>query len=117
MQPEAVEAVEEEAMVEAGLVPGEEQAVRAWLKEAGFQDEDLRSQKSNVHMYPMGYACVEGELNVCNWLHAHGAAPDITKADKFGYMYMYIACCKGHLSVCEWLFEVGAATDITNCTP
>ena len=59
-------------------------------------------------MHPMGHACHEGELNVCKWLHAHGAAADITKADNDGQTPMYIACCEGHLSVCKWLVFNGA---------
>jgi hypothetical protein len=96
-----------------GLVPGEEQAVRAWLKEQGFEEGDLRSPKSYFHMHPMGYACGKGELNVCKWLHNHGAAPDISTENWLGMTPMFIACQEGHLSVCKWLFEVGAAADIT----
>jgi hypothetical protein len=89
--------------------------VRAWLKKEGFQEGDLRSAHGSKYpyMHPMGRACYEGELNVCEWLHAHGAAPDITKANKYGTTPMYVACLKGHLSVCKWLLEVGAAADIT----
>ena len=30
----------------------------------------------------MGYACFKGEMNVCKWLSDHGAASDITKANR-----------------------------------
>ena len=88
--------------------------MRAWLKKEGFQEGDLRSTRSkSPYLRPMGYACQKGELHVCKWLHAHGAAPDITKANyNGGCTPMYMACQNGHLSVCKWLFEVGAAKDI-----
>jgi ankyrin repeat protein len=93
---------------------GEEQAVRAWLKKEGFQKNDLRSE-NNIYPYypPMGHACRKGELNVCKWLHSHGAAEDITKAGKYGQTLMHIACREGHLSVCKWLFDVGAVADVS----
>jgi ankyrin repeat protein len=95
------------------LVPGEEQAVRKWHREAGFHVGDLRSPTTwNPYLHPICQACFKGELNVCKWLHEHGAAPDITKANKFGTTPMLIACQYGHMSVCKWLFEVGAAVDI-----
>ena len=98
--------------MEDGLV--QEKDVREWLKEEGFQEGDLRSPHSRYpFMHPLGYACHKDELNVCKWLHAHGAAPDITKAANNGFTPMCIACQNGHLSVCKWLFEVGAAADIT----
>jgi ankyrin repeat protein len=56
---------------------------------------------------------MKGQINVCKWLHAHGAAPDATSWDKQGVTSMHLACSSGHLSVCKWLFEVGAAADIT----
>jgi ankyrin repeat protein len=99
-----------------GLVPYEEQAVRAWLEKEGVKDGDLRSLifGGGPHTHPLGRACVKGELNVCKWLFANGAADDITRV---GSLYdstpMHMACWKGHLSVCKWLFEVGAAADIT----
>ncbi len=88
--------------------------MRAWLKKEGFLEGDLRSAHSSLpYLHPTGHACHKGELNVCKWLHAHGAAPDITKANKNGITPMFMACIEGHLSVCKWLFEVGAAADIT----
>ena len=60
----------------------------------------------------MVWACYKGNLAVCKWLFAHGAAADITKANNGGFTPMYAACQNGHLSVCKWLFEVGAAEDI-----
>ena len=77
--------------------------MRAWLKKEGFQEGDLRSPDSRYpFMHPLGYACHKGELNVCKWLHAHGAAPDITEVNQFGETSMYVACLKSHLSVCKW---------------
>ena len=48
------------------------------------------------------------------WLHANGAAEDITRTvEEDGFTPMLSACKGGHLSVCEWLFEVGADGDIS----
>ena len=68
--------------------------MRAWLKKGGFQEGDLRSLQIYqwTSVPPMGHACYKGELNVCKWLHAHGAAPDITKANTYGYTPMFMAC-------------------------
>ena len=99
-----------------GLVPGEEQAVRAWLTEQGFADGDLRSDaKIDGYwmMTPLMRACEKGQVNVCRWLHDHGeAAADITKVDRDGWTPMFVACWEGHLSVCKWLFDAGTASDI-----
>ena len=96
------------------LIPHEERAVRTWLTAQGFQGGDLRSEVTVGgfrKMTPMAQACFQGELHVCEWLYAHGAAADITKADKWGTP-MYFACAQGHLNVCRWLYHAGAAADI-----
>jgi ankyrin repeat protein len=94
-------------------------AVRTWLANAGFADDDLRSSTTFDNYTvrcPMARACEGGELSVCKWLHENGAAADLSKADNDGCTPMYIACHEGQLSVCKWLFEVGAAADITQAT-
>ena len=106
------------AVEEDGLVPNDDQAVRAWLKEQGFQDGDLRSaiedpEDEDNELHPIAMSCMKGQLNVCKWCYAHGAAADITKENAYGETPMWIACEHGHLSVCKWLFEVGATEDIT----
>jgi hypothetical protein len=85
-----------------------------WLKKQGFQEGDLRSDRSGGFpaTHPLGHACYKGELNVCKWLFDHGATADITKAERSGYTPMLLASWRCHLSVCKWLFEVGAAKDI-----
>ena len=97
-----------------GLVPGEEQAVRAWLVQQGFEPGDLRSEKEIEYrtMTPIAQACRKGEVNVCKWLYNHGAAEDISRAD-MDRTPMICACMNGHLSVCEWLYKVGAEEDIS----
>ena len=83
-----------------GLVPGEEQAVRAWLVQQGFEPGDLRSEKKIDYIdmvTPMMRACFKGELNVCKWLYNHGAAEDISRADIIGNTPMIWACNKGCL--------------------
>ena len=62
----------------------------------------------------MEWFSYKGDLLMCRWLHANGAAEDISRADEEdGCTPMYMACFKGHLSVCKWLFEVGADGDIS----
>ena len=61
----------------------------------------------------MHMACWYGHLSVCQWLHAAGAASDISKADKRGATSMIVACLYDHLRGCKWLVEVGAIADIT----
>ena len=118
-----------------GLVPGEENAVRAWLVAQGFRSAEIRREKEfhdigglgvSMHpfaerrreeefhdigfisMHPLARGCYKGELNVCKWLYDNGAAEDITKTTNMGSTPMHWACESGHLSVCQWLFEVGA---------
>ena len=94
-----------------------EQVVRSWLKRQGFEETDLRSFKEMQYgrpMTPMMAAAMQGQLHVCKWLYAHGAAADVTKANKYGDTPMFWACQKGHLSVCKWLFKKGAAPEATN---
>jgi ankyrin repeat protein len=108
------------------IVPGEEVAVRAWLKKQGFQDGDLHGAKymqdSFSEMTPMGRSCQRGQLNVCRWLHERCGTRGQTEEDAsssiiakvvHGRTPMHWACHKGHLSVCQWLFDVGAAADVT----
>ena len=101
-------------MDESAPVPYENEAVRAWLKEQGFHEGDLRSGvrvSGRTGKTPLMEACFQGEVSVCKWLHDHGA--DILKADNYGVTPMSIACLEGHLSVCKWLFEVSGAATIT----
>ena len=101
--------------MEQGSVPKEGWAVRAWLKQQGFQKDDLRSEAKMMEGWrarPMMRACEMGELNVCKWLYDNGAAADVTRANRDGDTPMHYACKYGHLSVCQWLFKVGAAGDI-----
>ena len=97
----------------------EEQAVRAWVVEQGFEEGDLRSDRwieaIEEEVTPMGNACFEGELNVCKWLFDHGAADDITVEHGTDHSPMQLACSRGHLAVCQWLVKMGAAEDITKC--
>ena len=54
---------------------------RAWLAREGFAEGDLRSAKTvdgYKGRFPMAWACQEGELGMCKWLHENGAAADIT---------------------------------------
>ena len=69
-------------MDESAPVPYENEAVRAWLKEQGFHEGDLRSGvrvSGRTGKTSVMEACFQGEVSVCKWLHDHGA--DIVKAD------------------------------------
>ncbi len=61
---------------------------------------------------PMHFACLGGNLSICQWLHEVGAAQDISKSDANGVTPMLVASQKGHLRICQWLFSVGAVNDI-----
>jgi len=49
-----------------------------------------------------------GELGICKWLAAHGAAADVTVKNNRGNPPMMAACREGHLHVMQWLAENGA---------
>ena len=90
-------------------------AGKVWLVQQGFAEEDARSEIriDGQLKSPLQYACEQGNLDACRWLHANGASKDINTANNDGATTMWIACQNGHLSVCQWLFEVGASADIT----
>ena len=90
-------------------------AGKAWLVQHGFMEGDAHCeiQIDGRWTSPLEYACEQGNLNACRWLHANGASEDITREDDDGKTLMWISCEHGHLSVCQWLFEVGASADIT----
>ena len=60
----------------------------------------------------MYVACQNGHLEIVQWLHAHGAAMDVTRPKNNGVTPMYIACMQGHLEIVQWLLTHGADTDV-----
>ena len=103
------------------LVPDEEEEIKAWLQEHGFNGKDgYRDWKEEKNPQarlgkmkgPMKLACSLGEVNVCKWLFEVGASVVIDRMEH-GNTPMHSACGKGHLPMCKWLYEVGAAADIT----
>ena len=103
------------------LVPDEEEEIKAWLQEHGFNGKDgYRDWKEEKNPQarlgkmkgPMKLACSLGEVNVCKWLLRNGASVVIDRMEH-GNTPMHSACGKGHLPMCKWLYEVGAAADIT----
>ena len=95
---------------ESPLVPYEEPAIQAWLAEQGPPST------------PMRRACMKGQINVCKWLHAHGAAPDATSWDKQGVTSVQVAVrggrgrgyhqaryarCYSHVGCLPWWPSVG----------
>ena len=63
---------------------------------------------------PLHWNCREGDLEMCKWLVANGAADDARKVAAYdGYTPMLTACQFDQLTICRWLFEAaGAAEDI-----
>ena len=98
----------------------------AWLLENGHDPEgDLCAPRRSRAKYrdtlevfeecactAMVDACGAGELVVCQWLYAHGAASTIRVRDSNGRKPMYAACWMGQLHVAKWLYAVGAAEDV-----
>ena len=62
-------------------------------------------------IFPMAYFCQNGDLAILKWLHANGAADDITRTDEDGWTLMLLACATNNLEICRWLFSVGAEAD------
>ena len=58
-------------------------------------------------------ACQDGYFEIVQWLHAHGAAMDVTRPDNDGVTPMFIACLNGHFEIIQWLHAHGAAMDVT----
>ena len=58
-------------------------------------------------------ACLAGELGICKWLAAHGAAADVSVKNNRGNSPMMAACREGHLHVMQWLAENGARNDLS----
>ena len=50
-------------------------------------------------------ACYNGHLEIVQWLHAHGAAMDVTRPSWQGMTPMDIACQKGHLNIVQHLIR------------
>ena len=74
----------------------------AVLREEGFDPEDVRAvvdlRGLHEEFFPMEYFCLKGDLMMCRWLYANGAAEDISRADEEdGITPMMLACYKGHL--------------------
>ena len=58
-------------------------------------------------------ACENGHFEIVQWLHAHGAAADVTRPGMNGATSMLVACLKGHLEIVQWLHAHGATMDVT----
>jgi len=61
----------------------------------------------------MYVACQNGHFEIVQWLHAHGAAMDVTRPNNKGVTPMFIACQEGHFEIVQWLHAHGADTDVT----
>ena len=61
---------------------------------------------------PMHSACLNGNLETAQWLHAQGAALDVQNID--GWRPMHLACNNGHLETAQWLLAQGAALEVQN---
>ena len=96
-------------------VPYNDNDAKALLRLKGFNPDAVRAvaEMRDGPYFPIEYFSVKGDLLMCQWLHANGAAEDISRANNEDWTPMWGACFKGHLSVCKWLFEVGADGDIS----
>ena len=103
-------------------IPYDDNDAVALLRKYNFNPDDVR-EVANVsrhdddeeeNYFPMEWFSERGDLLLCQWLHANGAAHDTSRIDnESGQTPMLVACEGGHLSVCKWLFEVGADGDIS----
>ena len=57
----------------------------------------------------MSIACEKGHFEIVQWLHAHGAAMDVTRPSNKGTTPMFVACQEGHLEIVQWLHKHGRA--------
>ena len=53
----------------------------------------------------MYIACENCHFEIVQWLHAHGAAMDVTRPNNDGCTPMDIACQKGHLNIVQHLIH------------
>ena len=60
----------------------------------------------------MYIACEKCHFEIVQWLHAHGAAMDVTRPRDDGWTPMFIACFYGHFKIVQWLHTHGAAMDV-----
>ena len=86
-------------------VPYTDDDAKALLRKHGFKAEDVRAEawvqnnseeysEDDEEYFPMRYFALAGDLQMCKWLFAHGAAEDVTKTDEMnGWHPMLEACC------------------------
>jgi len=89
-----------------------------WLRERGIDPEGdlctaIKTEREPwITSTPMSKAIFAGELDVCRFLWAHGAASTIRTKNSYGVTPIHSSCCCGNLDIAKWLFDVGAANDI-----
>ena len=79
----------------------------------------VANSASSVHALelstPLQLACLEGHLDVAQWLHSVGAP--LYAISSPGWTPLHQACFKGHLEVAQWLHSVGAPLNATDSSP
>jgi len=99
----------------------DEGGIRRWLTRRGFDPDlgtlstpnaDPRRSRKFLHSTAMFEAAHGGQLEVCRFLWAHGAAETVRVHNNDGCTPMWAASLEGHLDVMKWLFASGAADDI-----
>lgn len=82
---------------------------RAMLTAHGFDPDRPRNSRGRglQKWTPMAFSCTKGWLEACEYLHAHGAAVDVSTRDDYDTTPMMSACAFGHLHVAKWLYKHG----------
>ena len=65
--------------------------------------------QDNYGQEPLHLACLQGHLEIAQWLHSAGASLNATYSTH-GETPLHFACLKGHLEVAQWLCSAGADT-------
>ena len=101
----------DERLFEAGDLAAAQAAV------ADGTNVSARNAHVTRHAYalredPLHRACLDGRLDVAQWLHSAPGAP-VNETNSKGETPLYLACSKGHLDVAQWLHSVGTSVSAT----
>ena len=60
--------------------------------------------------YPFRWACLNGHLDIAQWLYKIKPTIDISANNEYDFRY---ACENGHLNVAQWLYQIKPTIDIS----